>query len=77
MKWANGRVPCEQKLEDANQEKRLQNWKETLKNLLENPLNITDKPNEKVIDSPLDIKQEQFMEVELEAVQKENQKLKI
>ena len=46
----------------VNQEERLMEWKEHFKNLLGNPLEITDKPTKKIINCQLDIKLGQFTE---------------
>ena len=58
------------KLKAASQEERLQKWKGYFKNLLGNPPEIMDEPTEEIIHVQLDIKLGQFMEEELDVVQK-------
>ena len=58
------------KLKTAIQEERFQKWKEHFKNLLGKPPEIIDKPIQKIINEPLDIKLRQFTEKELDAVLK-------
>ena len=43
------------KLKTANQQDRLQKWKEHFQNLLGNPPEITDKHTEEIINGQLDI----------------------
>ena len=53
------------KLNNANQEKRWQKWKEHFKNLLEKPSTVTDKHTEEIINDELNIKFGRFTREEL------------
>ena len=53
------------KLKAANQEERLQKWKEHFKNLLGNPPEITNIHTKEIIYGQLDIKLRQFTERDL------------
>ena len=58
------------KLKTACQKERLLKGKEHFKNLLGNPPEITNKPNQKIIIDQLDIKLGQFTEEELVSFKK-------
>ena len=57
------------KLKTASQEEKIHMWKEHFKNLLENSLQVTDKPMTKIIKKQLDIKLGQFTQEELNVIQ--------
>ena len=60
------------KLKVANQDERLQKWKEHFKNLPGNPPDINDKHSEKISNIQLDIKLGQFTELELDSVREKH-----
>ena len=65
-----------EKLNVACQEEILMKWKEHFKNLIRNPLEISYKPIQKIVNSQQDIKLGQLMEEELAGVLKKKMKTK-
>ena len=70
--WSRKKSSAKAKLKSSSQEERIHLWKQHFEKLLEKPPKVTNEPITKAISNQLDLKLGQFMQEEIDSVQRKN-----